>query len=156
TTQTQQFTSSGSSVVWSVDGLVGGNTSVGTISATGLYTPPATPGNHTVTATSGAASAAATISVTDLPSVATYHNDPSRDGVNQKEYALKSTPVTTATFGKLFACPVDGAVYAQPLWVKGVAIAGGVHNVIFVATAHDSAYAFDADASPCVTYWRAN
>ena len=156
TTQTQQFTSSGSSVVWSVDGIIGGNTTVGTISATGLYTPPATPGNHTVTATSGAASASATISVTDLTSVATYHNDPARDGVNQKEYALKSSTVTTVSFGKLFSCPVDGAVYAQPLWVKGVSIAGGVHNVIFVATAHDSAYAFDADASPCVTYWHAN
>src|SRR5581483_2109131 len=54
------------------------------------------------------------------------------------------------------SCSVDGAVYAQPLWLKGVSIAGGTHNVLVVATAHDSAYVFDADASPCVTYWHVN
>jgi hypothetical protein len=61
--------------------------------------------------------------------------------------------VTTATFGKLFSCPVDGAIYAQPLWGRGLSIAGGTHNVIFVATQHDSLYAFDADTSPCAAYW---
>jgi len=47
-------------------------------------------------------------------------------------------------------------VYAQPLWVPGLNIAGGTHNVIFVATQNDSVYTFDADAKPCVTYWHAN
>jgi hypothetical protein len=155
-TQSQQFTASAAGVIWSVDGVAGGNAAVGTISASGLYTPPATPGNHTVTATSGSASGSAAIAVTDLLAVLTYHNDPARDGVNPKEYALTSATVTTATFGKLFSCAVDGAVYAQPLWVKGLSIGGGVHNVILVVTQHDSAYAFDADAKPCVTYWHAN
>jgi hypothetical protein len=153
TTQTQQFTSSVLNVTWSVDGIVGGNTTVGTITTNGLYTPPAKAGNHTIKATSGNLSGTATISVTDLPFILSYHNDLMRDGVNSHEEALKASTVTTSSFGKLFSCTVDGAVYAQPLWFKGLSIGGGVHNVIFVATQHDSAYAFDADASPCVTYW---
>lgn len=153
TTQTQQFTSSATTVTWSVDGVVGGNTTVGTISTTGLYTPPATGGNHSVTATSGTSQASATVAVTSLTGVLTYHNDAARDGINALEFGLTPATVTTATFGKLFSCTVDGAVYGQPLWVKGLTIGGGVHNVIFVATQNDSAYAFDADANPCVTYW---
>lgn len=156
TTQTQQFTASVGGVTWSVDNIVGGNSTVGTISSSGLYTPPAKAGTHTITATSGASSGTATIAVTDLTGVFTYHNDISRDGVNSREFALSSSTVSISTFGKLFSCPVDGAVYTQPLWLKGVSIAGGSHNVIVVATQHDSAYLFDADANPCVTYWHVN
>jgi hypothetical protein len=158
-TQTQQFTSSNAGVTWSVDGVAGGNAAVGTISATGLYTPPATAGVHVVKATTVAApivSGTATVAVTDLAGVFTYHNDKARTGANSREFALTPATVTTATFGKLFSCNVDGAIYAQPLWVRGLSIAGGVHNVIFVATQHDSVYAFDADASPCITYWHAH
>ena len=155
-TQTQQFTASVKGVIWSVDNVVGGNSTVGTISATGLYTPPAKAGTHTITATSGATSGSAAIYVTDLKGVLTYHNDNSRDGINMREFALSSATVTTATFGKLFSCAVDGAVYAQPLWMRGVSIAGGIHNIIVVATQHDSVYVFDADANPCVTYWHVN
>lgn len=165
TTQAQQFTPSvtgnmgNTNVTWSVDGVAGGNTTVGTINSSGLYTPPATAGTHTGTATSVAlatASASGTIAVTDLAGVFTYHNDLARDGVNSQEYALTSSTVTTSTFGKLFSCQVDGAVYTQPLWVPSVSIGGGTHNVIFVATQHDTAFLFDADASPCVTYWNIN
>ena len=63
--------------------------------------------------------------------------------------------MNTATFGKLFSCAVDGAVYAQPLWVANLTIAGVRHNVVFVATEHDGLYAFDADASPCQLLWQA-
>ena len=163
--QSQQFTAtvtgnvSDLSVTWSVDGTVHGNATVGTISASGLYTPPATGGTHTISATSVAlssASANASVAVSDLPGVFTYHNDPSRDGTNTQEYALTPATVNTTTFAKLFSCSVDGAAYTQPLWVPGVSIGGGVHNVVFVATQHDSLYAFDADAGPCVTYWKAS
>src|SRR5579863_7303884 len=163
TTQTQQFTATVTgnvtdlTVNWSVDGPSRGSATVGTISRGGLYTPPATPGLHTVTATSNAlptSSASASVAVSDLAGVFTYHNDLARDGANLQEYALTSSTVTTNTFGKLFSCPVDGAVYTQPLWVPGLSIGGGTHNVLFVATQHDSLYAFDADASPCVTYWQ--
>jgi len=147
---------SNTNVDWSVDGVPGGNASVGTISVTGLYAPPSGPGTHTVTATSVAlqsSSASATVAITDLAGVFTYHNDPARDGANTQEYGLMPSNVTTNTFGKLFSCAVDGAVYTQPLWIAGLNIGGGTHNVFFVVTQHDSLYAFDADASPCVTYW---
>ena len=88
--------------------------------------------------------------------VLTYHNNLSRDGTNTREYALTPPAVNTATFGKLFSCQADGAIYAQPLWVPNVTTSGATHNVIVVATQHDSVYAFDADASPCVTLWHAN
>ena len=155
-TQTLQFTASVGGVSWSVDKVVAGNSTVGTISPSGLYTPPAKAGTHTITASVGGSSGAATVFVTNLKGVLTYHNDNARDGANTQEVALSSTTVTTATFGKLFSCHVDGAVYAQPLWMKGVSIAGGTHNVIVVATQHDSVYLFDADANPCVTYWHVN
>jgi hypothetical protein len=120
------------------------------------YLAPGTAGVITITATSVAdttQSATATLGVTDLGAVATYHNDNARDGANTQEYALTTANVGTATFGKLFACTVDGAIYAQPLWVANRTINGAPHNVIIVATMHDSVYAFDADASPCTMLW---
>ena len=164
TSQTQQFnaTVTGNiadlTVTWSVDGIAQGNATVGTISSSGLYTPPPTAGTHIVSATSAAAatsSATASVAVTSLAGVFTYHSDLARDGSNLQEYALSSATVNMLTFGKLFSCPVDGAVYTQPLWMPGLSVGGGTHNVVFVATQHDSLYAFDADASPCVTYWQA-
>jgi hypothetical protein len=62
--------------------------------------------------------------------------------------------VNSSTFGKLFSCPVDGYIYAEPLYVPNLAIPGsGTRNVLFVATENDSIYAFDADANPCVQIW---
>lgn len=75
--------------------------------------------------------------------VLTQHNDAARTGVNSDEHVLTPQNVSSATFGKLFERQVDGQVYAQPLYVGG-AIAG--KNVVYVATEHDSVYAFDADA----------
>ena len=116
----------------------------------------ATAGVYTITATSIAdvtKSASATIGVTDLAGVLTYHNNLSRDGSNPSEYALTTSNVTAATFAKLFSCTVDGAIYTQPLWVANVTISSVKHNVVLVATQHESLYAFDADASPCTTLW---
>lgn len=160
TTQTQQFTATVTrgTVNWTVDGIAAGSATVGTISSSGLYTPPTTAGTHTVAATStsdSTQSASAIVAVTDLAGVDTYHYDLARDGANTQEYALTPANVSSATFGKRFSCAVDGASYTQPLWVPAVSISGAMHNVIFVGTQHDSLYAFDADASPCATLWQA-
>jgi hypothetical protein len=86
----------------------------------------------------------------------TYHNNLARDGTNTQEYALTTSSVKIATFGKLFSCPVDGTAYTQPLWVPSLSIGGASRNIIFVATQHDSVYAFDADVSPCSQLWHVN
>ncbi|HUE42250.1 MAG TPA: hypothetical protein VMP12_01750 [Candidatus Sulfotelmatobacter sp.] len=143
----------GAGVTWSA--------SSGTFSAQAAtmatYVAPNSPGSGiTITATSkvdGTKSATATIAVTDLAGMTTYHNDVSRDGANNQEYLLNTSNVASSTFGKLFSCTVDGAVYAQPLWVPSVNIGGGTHNVIVVATMRDSVYVFDADVNSCKNYW---
>lgn len=73
--------------------------------------------------------------------VLTSRNDAARTGANPKEHVLSTTNVKAATFGKLFTRNVDGQVYAQPLYVGGV----NGKNVVYVATEHNSVYAFDAD-----------
>lgn len=120
------------------------------------FTAPSSPGVYTVTATSASdvsQMASATIGVTDLHGVFTYHNDLSRDGSNTAEYALTTANVKSATFGKLFSCQADAAIYGQPLWVANVNMGGAKHNIAVAATMHDTVYVFDADANPCVTYW---
>lgn len=83
--------------------------------------------------------------------VLTEHDDLSRTGANTSEGIL--TPANVATsFGKLFTDNVDAQVYAQPLYVQDLNIAGGTHNVVFVCTESNSVYAFDADTVSNV-YW---
>ena len=77
--------------------------------------------------------------------VTTYHNDNARTGQNTQETILTPANVNSAQFGKLFSVSVDGWVYAQPLYLSNVSIGGSTHNVLYVATEHDSLYAIDAD-----------
>lgn len=81
-----------------------------------------------------------------IASVVTQHNDNRRAGVTVREAALTPASVSGPEFGKLFTRSVDGEIYAQPLYLPHMAIPGkGVHNVVYVATMHNSVYAFDAD-----------
>ncbi len=161
--QSQQFTSTvyndpqNGGVTWAVDGNNGGSAASGTITSAGLYTPGTQPGSHTITATSNSnasISASATIAVTDLTGVFTYHNDSARTGQNLKEYALTTSTVNSSTFGMFFSCPVDDYVYASPLYVPNLSIGGQTHNVVFIATENDSVYAFDADSASCTQLWK--
>ena len=88
-------------------------------------------------------------------SVLTQHNDNARTGQNTSETILNTSNVNTSKFGKLFSMPADGQVYAQPLYVPGVTINGGVHNVVILATENDSVYAYDADSSGA-PLWKAS
>lgn len=154
----QQFIATvpgGGAVTWSVDGIANGNNTVGVISATGLYTAGAA-GTHTILATSvvnSTQTASAIAAVTDLAGVYTYHNNLARDGANTQEYALTPRNVNTTSFGKLASCAVDGAIYAQPLWVANVTLSGVKRNVLFVTTQHDSLFAFDGDSNSCTLLW---
>lgn len=79
-------------------------------------------------------------------SVTTQHNDVNRTGSNLREPVLNTSNVNVAQFGKLFTRAVDGHIYAQPLYVPNVLVANqGTHNVVYVATQHNSVFAFDAD-----------
>ena len=84
--------------------------------------------------------------------VTTYHYDNARTGQNTRETTLTPANVNSNQFGKLFSVQVDGLLYAQPLYLSNVNIAGGAHNVLYVATEHDSVYAIDADSG--TIYWQ--
>ncbi|MEP6549053.1 MAG: PQQ-binding-like beta-propeller repeat protein [Gammaproteobacteria bacterium] len=82
--------------------------------------------------------------------VLTYKNDLNRSGQNLTESALNLTNVASATFGLLRTLSVNGKVDAQPLYLSKFNVAGTVHNMVFVATEHDTVYAFDVDTGAIV------
>jgi outer membrane protein assembly factor BamB len=87
-----------------------------------------------------------TVTAAAAQDVLTWHNDNARTGQNLNEKILTLQNVNPRTFGKLFVIPVDGKVDAEPLFVKGMQIPQrGMRNVLYVATEHNSLYAFNAD-----------
>jgi hypothetical protein len=135
---------------WNKDGApIGGATGSG-------YTTPATASTDSGTsftvvitnAVGSVTSSAVTLTVTAASAgtdVVTYKYDALRTGQNLTETGLTTSNVTSATFGLLRNLQVDGLVDAQPLYLSALAMAGSAHNVLFIATEHDSVYAFDAD-----------
>ncbi|HZQ93684.1 MAG TPA: pyrrolo-quinoline quinone [Candidatus Sulfotelmatobacter sp.] len=91
--------------------------------------------------------------VTAGQEVRTYHNNNARSGY-MKETILTTANVNFTTFGKLFTIAVDGKVDAQPLYLSSVATTTGTHNLLIVATEHDSMYVFDADTGAPVWHIR--
>jgi MBG domain (YGX type)/Bacterial Ig-like domain (group 3)/PQQ enzyme repeat len=86
--------------------------------------------------------------------VYTRSNDNSRTGANLQETILTPAKVNSTNFGKLFSVHTDGQIYAQPLYVSNLAIAGGTHNVVFVASMLNTIYALDADTGAAL--WTQN
>src|SRR5450432_4122768 len=88
--------------------------------------------------------------------VLTQHNDNNRTGWNSTETILNPSNVTPTNFGLLYKKTVDDQIYAQPLLVNGVTIAGISRNLVLIATVNNTIYAFDADDGTVDTYWKRN
>jgi hypothetical protein len=137
---------------------------VGTQGPSGTYQTPALTATTTYTATatgSGKTSApsSAIVTVTAPPpplaqGVYTHKYDNYRQGANVSETFLTPLNVNSTTFGKLTTFATDGYIFGQPLIVPNVTIGGASHNVVYVATEHDSVYAFDADGKTTTPLWK--
>src|SRR5215469_10920484 len=91
-------------------------------------------------------------------SILTANGDNNRTNANVHESHLNPREVRAGSFGKLGSFPVDGQIYAQPLYVSDLLFPdGGVHNVLFIATMHNTVYAYDADTpSAAGLLWQMN
>jgi hypothetical protein len=79
--------------------------------------------------------------------VTTFQDDNFRTGQNLNETILTPANVKSSTFGKLFSHKLDGYIYAQPLYLFNITLAGSAHNVVYAVSEHDTVYAFDADSA---------
>ncbi|MBV8828326.1 MAG: hypothetical protein JO108_03770, partial [Acidobacteriaceae bacterium] len=94
--------------------------------------------------------------VTGNPTISTGQYNSSRTSANTNEVVLNTSNVNVQQFGKLFSWTVDGWIFAQPLYVPNLTINGVTTNVVFVATMHNSIYAFDANNPGAAPLWQVN
>lgn len=135
---TQSFTAS-QAVTWAA--------SCGTISSAGVFTAPASAGTCTITATATgtpAYTAQANVNV-DVVNQLRWRNNAGGTGLQSNELSLTPASITSPKFGQAWSSPVDGGVWAEPLYINGLSINRSPHNVLFVETDNDSVYALDAD-----------
>jgi uncharacterized protein (TIGR03437 family) len=85
--------------------------------------------------------------VAHAQNVLTGGYDSARGNADISENYLTPQTVSPSQFGKLFTLPANGQIYAQPLYQSNLTIGGAAHNVVFIATAHNSVYAYDADTA---------
>lgn len=126
------------------------------ITLTAAPTASSATGNITFTGTSSNLSHSVAVATTvqsssqpttnPSPDITTFHDNNSRDGLNAQEATLTLTNVNSSQFGKIGFDAVDGKVDAEPLSLAGVTAGGSARNVLYVATEHDTVYAFDADS----------
>lgn len=76
--------------------------------------------------------------------VVTQHNDNYRRGAYTSEKQLTPPTVRPSSFGRLYTRRVSGETMSQPLYVRAVRTAAGLKDLIFVTTAKNNVYAFDA------------
>ena len=142
---------------WSVDGTPAAGPTVGTITSGGLYTarrPRNTHDHRDVDDQTTSSSATAYVGT-----LRRHVHDPQRQPCAPAR-TLPSPPfpratVNAASFGKLASRPLDGIAYASPLYVANVSVPGqGAHNIVYVATEHDSVYAYDADSTTQTPLWK--
>ena len=87
--------------------------------------------------------------------VTTYHYDQGRTGWNPTETDLTATTVASSKFGLLKTLTVDGNVLAQPLLVSNFVMPDkSKHNVLIIATGHNTIYAYDAQSYAIL--WQVN
>src|SRR6202453_1673281 len=99
----------------------------------------------------------AAVSAPGQVNVAMGQYDLGRTSSNLAETVLNTSNINSSQFGLLFSLPVDGFIFAQPLYLSNITIQGTTRNVVYVATMNNSVFAFDAD-NPSVgaPLWQVN
>ena len=132
-------------------------TIVVTASSAGLA-PASYSANVTITASGAQGSPAVvpvTLTVSSTGTTAdwlTIEHDPARSGGATGESTI--SPSTAPNLALSWSTSVDGKVTAQPLYAKGVQVAGQGHDVLVAATSANSVYALDAVTGAVL--WRRN
>jgi hypothetical protein len=124
---------------------------------------PAATTTYTATANGAQGTQTATVTINVVPlgppqapiaGMFRYKFDPGATGANLNESTLNTVTVNAGKFGRISASAhLDGIIFTQPLYVAGLDIAGGSHNVVFLGTENDSVYALNAD-NPQQVFWR--